>query len=86
MTAAPSPNVFNLWVDLLRLLHRDFLAEVNLMPQAALLDPQAGELMGSLAQLINDCLYSAEMLDRMQANAPEQYAAFMRAARKAAAS
>lgn len=68
-------NPFRVWAELTRGLRDRFMKELG--PEV--LEPHAGEMMGSLAALVTRCEHMSEALDRLERRSPAAYEAFLRA-------
>jgi hypothetical protein len=76
-------NSFRILAELLRELRLAFLTEAGLMEDATLLNPRTGELLGSIAGLINDCENTAKLIDDLKRADLGAFEAFQRAQEKA---
>lgn len=55
-------NTFHLWADMVRTLRDRLLVEIGLDAHGLIDNPRAGELLGALNGLINDCEQTARVV------------------------
>jgi hypothetical protein len=76
-------NPFRTWTQLLRSLRQRIVTEAGLMQDATLLSPHMGEVLGSIAALINDCEDITKLVDDLQRKDLGAFEAFQRALEQA---
>lgn len=72
-------NPFTTWAELLRGLRVRFIREAGMQDGEAKFAPTTGQLLGAIGGLIDECESARRLLDRLERDDLDAFAAFQRA-------